>query len=199
MTLSSDFLDAIVKAGDRLEQPLTIVWPMPGNPTTFLSFATFADWSAFVLSLGLRRRAPDIVAAKFERSLTLQLLGWIDYDLVKAAELVAMTALELAFKDCYLGREKARRLNQVNERARLAGRPATQKEIRGAANVSFADLLTHVVEDDGLTDEQIPLNQRCGGGKVIGFLTGEYKPSQRIDETGWRMATRLTVSHAPVS
>src|ERR1700677_1745985 len=177
MTLSTDFLDAIAKAGDQPRQAFTVVWPMPGNPATFLSFSTFAEWSAFVLDLGLRRTAPDIVAAKFERSLKLQLLGWIDYDLVMAAELVAMTALELALKDCYLGQEKMRRLKKLNDKAQLARRPVTQREIRGAENVPFAVLLSCMVKEDGLTDAKIPLNQRCGGGTVIGFVTGEHKPS----------------------
>ena len=177
MTLSTHFLDAIAKAGERPGRPLTIVWPMPGNATTFLSFTTFAEWSAFVLDLRLRRRAPDIVAEKFERSLKLQLLGWIDYELVMVAELVAMTALELALKDCYLGHEKARRLKQVNDKAQIAGRPLADKELKWVENVSFARLLHYMVKEDGLTDEQIPLNQRCGGGTIVGFLTGDFRPS----------------------
>jgi hypothetical protein len=177
MTISTDFLNSLAKADVHSEQPLTVVWPMPGNAGALVPFANFAEWSSIVLDLALRRRVPDIVATKFERSLKLQLLGWIDYELAMVAELVAMTALELALKDCYLGQERARRLKEVNEQAQLAGRSATRKEMRGIENISFADLLAFMVKEDGLTDEQIPLNQRCGGGKVIGFLTGEHKPS----------------------
>ncbi|MDR3572018.1 MAG: hypothetical protein P4L81_07605 [Candidatus Pacebacteria bacterium] len=72
---------------------------MPGNLGALVSFSTFSEWRDFVLDLGLRRNVPDIVAMKFERSRKLHLLAWIDYDLIIAAELVAMTALELALKD----------------------------------------------------------------------------------------------------
>jgi hypothetical protein len=33
-----------------------------------------------------------------------------------------------------------------------------------------------MVTHDGLTDAKVPMLQRCGGGTVVGFLTGEYKP-----------------------
>ena len=79
------------------------------------------------------------------------MLAWIDADLIKAAELVALTALELAVTDRYahLYRKRQR---------------------------SLSVLLKHMVEVDGLTDAAIPMVVRCGG-TVIGQLTGETKPS----------------------
>jgi hypothetical protein len=146
------------------------------RPLVF-SFATFDEWRTFVLHFSLRSSVPDIVAAKFERAQKLHLLGWIDYELVMAAELVAMTTLELALRDRYLGLEKARRQKMIIEKAQIEKRSVIQKEKRSAANISFADLLTYMVTEDDLTDEKIPMNLRCGGGKIIGFLTGEHRPT----------------------
>ena len=155
MHLTTKFLDAIARAEDRSSSPLTLMWPMPGNVGgRLLSFSAFAEWQAFVLDLSLRRAVPDIVAAKFERSQKLLLLAWIDGDLLLAGELIALTALELAVTDRYGA--KVRRRN---------------------GSIHFADSLRYMVEYDGLTDAQVPMMQRCGGGKVVGFLTGEYKPS----------------------
>jgi hypothetical protein len=69
---------------------------MPGNPSALVSFASFPAWREFVLNLSLHRTVPEIVSAKFERAQKLCVLTWIDLDLVKAGEMVALTALELA-------------------------------------------------------------------------------------------------------
>ena len=41
---------------------------------------------------------------------------------------------------------------------------------------SFAALLKHMVEKDGLTDADIPMIVRCGG-TAVGQLTGTMKPT----------------------
>jgi hypothetical protein len=41
---------------------------------------------------------------------------------------------------------------------------------------SFAALLKHMVEVDGLTDAQIPMVVRCGG-TALGQLTGDTRPT----------------------
>lgn len=155
MHLTTKFLDAVALAEDRSSSPLIFPWPMPGNVGgQLLSFSAFADWRAFVLDLGLRRVPPDIVTAKFERSQKLLLLAWIDGDLFMAGELIALTALELAVRDCYGAKVKRRN-----------------------GSIHFADSLRYMVEHDGLTDAKVPMIQRCGGGNVVCFLTGECKPS----------------------
>lgn len=55
MTLPANYLDAIDGVRDPSSGPLIMPWPMPGNPGSFLSFATFSEWRGFVLqfSLGL--------------------------------------------------------------------------------------------------------------------------------------------------
>lgn len=132
-------------------EPLLLPWPADGNPGAFLQFETGAQWRDFIAGLGIDPRISAIVRAKFDRAQRLYLFGWIDFNLIKAGELAALIALELALMDRYGG--------------------AISKGKR-----SFKALLLHMVEADGLTDAQIPMSVRCGG-KVIGQLTGENRPT----------------------
>ena len=93
-------------------------------PCGFVQFDTADQWRAFVAGLGLDPLIPQIVRAKYARAQKLYLLGWIDLDLVKAGELVALTALELAVRDRYGGARSGKRKD-------------------------FALLLRHMVEVDG--------------------------------------------------
>ncbi|WP_225199240.1 hypothetical protein [Gluconobacter oxydans] len=131
--------------------PLLLVWPVPGNPAALVQFAHAAEWRQFIDDLAIEARIPEIVQAKFARAQTLYLLGWIDISLVKAGELAALIALELALMDRYGG--------LIVKRKR-----------------SFATLLAHMVEVDGLTDADLPVIVRCGGS-AIGHLTGTVRPS----------------------
>ena len=134
MAITTNFLDAVALAADQSPGPLVVPWPVPGNPGGFVSFANFAEWRAFVMHLGLRETIPDIVATKFERARKLHLLAWIDFDLIKAGELVALTALELALMDRYGPGAKAK-----------------------YGNMAFAHLLRYMPEHDGLTDDKVPM------------------------------------------
>jgi hypothetical protein len=131
--------------------PLLLVWPVPGNPAALVEFEHAADWRRFIDDLAIDARIPTIVQAKFARAQTLYLLGWIDFGLIKAGELAALIALELALMDRYGG--------LIPKRKR-----------------SFATLLAHMVEVDGLADAAIPMIARCGG-TAIGQLTGAVRPS----------------------
>ena len=153
MPLNADFLDAVALAASRFPGPLVMPWPMPGNPAAIVSFASFREWRHFVLNLSLNELTPRIVSAKFERALKLHTLAWIDFDLIKAGELVALTTLELALKDRY--------------------GPQTKKRY---GNMKLGHLLRYMPEHDGLTDAKVPMIQRCGGS-VVGLLSGERKPS----------------------
>jgi hypothetical protein len=90
---------------------------MPGNPSSFPSFGTFAAWRAFVLQFSLHPALPLIVSAKFERAQKLYILTWIDFDLIKAGELIALTALELALTDRYAEKELNRRRTIIAKKA----------------------------------------------------------------------------------
>lgn len=139
-----------IALADR-DEPVLLVWPMPGNPGGFVRFEKATDWRRFVEGLGVDTRIPDVVRAKFARAQTLYMLGWVDFSVVKAGELAALIALELAVMDRYGGRiSKGKR--------------------------SFAALLKYIVDSDGLTDAQIPVVARCGG-TAVGQLTGETRPT----------------------
>lgn len=139
-----------IALSDR-EEPVLLAWPIQGNAGGFIRFEKAADWRAFVQSLGIDTRIPKIVRAKFARAQTLYLLGWFDLSIVKAGELAALIALELALMDRYGGR--------ISKNKR-----------------SFAALLKYMVDADGLTDVQIPMVARCGGA-ALGQLTGETHPT----------------------
>jgi hypothetical protein len=81
----------------------------------------------------------------------LYLLGWIDFSVLKAGELAALIALQLALMDRYGG--------QVSKSKR-----------------SFASLLKFMVEKDELTDDRIPMVVRCGG-TAVGQLIGATHPT----------------------
>jgi hypothetical protein len=153
MAITTNFLDAVALAANQSPGPLVVPWPVPGNPGGFVSFANFAEWQAFVMNLGLRGRIPEIVTAKFERALKLHILAWIDFDLIKTGELVALTALELALMDRYGPRAKAK-----------------------YGNMAFTHLLRYMPEHDGLTDDKVPMIRRCGG-TVVDLLNGKREPS----------------------
>jgi hypothetical protein len=131
--------------------PLVLPWPLPGTPGGFIEITKPDDWRALVCGLDVDPRIPAPVRAKFGRAQTLYLLGWLDPGLIKAAELAALVALELAVSDRY-----------------GAAIPRNRR--------SYATLLKHMVECDGLTDGQIPMVVRCGG-TAIGQLTGDTRPT----------------------
>lgn len=150
------------------EAPLVLNWPDAGSPVATMTFATPDAWRAFVTRLSLNPGVPAVTRLKYERAQKLFLLGWIDADLIKSAELVALTALELALRDRF-----AHTVPPVG-----AGKPAAAPRKAVAASParrSFKALLRHLVDGEGLTDDQIPVIARCGGA-AIGQLTGATSP-----------------------
>lgn len=139
-----------ITLSDR-DEPVLLAWPTQGNAGGFISFEKATDWHAFVESLAIDARIPQTVLAKFARAQTLYLLGWVDFSVLKAGELAALIALELALMDRYG--------DQVTKSKR-----------------SFAALLKFMVESDGLTDDRIPMVVRCGG-TVVGQLIGATHPT----------------------
>ncbi len=134
-----------ITLSDR-DAPLLLAWPTQGNAGGFISFEKASDWRVFVESLAIDARIPGIVRAKYARAQTSYLLGWVDFSVLKAGELAALIALELALMDRYGG--------QVTKSKR-----------------SFAALLKFTVESDVLTDDRIPMVVRCGG-TAVGQLIG---------------------------
>lgn len=139
-----------ITLSDR-DEPMLLAWPTQGNAGGFISFKKIADWRAFVESLAIDACIPEIVRAKYARAQTLYLLGWVDFSVLKAGELAALIALELALMDRYGG--------QITKSKR-----------------SLAALLKFMVESDGLTDNGLPMVVRCGG-TAVGQLIGAIHPT----------------------
>jgi hypothetical protein len=153
VSLTVKALKSLAAARDVSLGPMVVPWPMPGNPAALVPFASFSEWQEAIAGLRLRKVVPEIVAAKFERARTLHLLAWVDFDLIKAGELVALTSLELALTDRY-------------------GHKVRDKKGR----IYFHRLLGYMPKHDGLTDEQSPMVQRCAGS-VVDILTGKRQPT----------------------
>ncbi len=150
-------------------EPLILYWPAAGVPLAQLEFGSLEGWRSFIDGMALNPLVPDIVRLKFQRALKLYYLAWIDGDLIKAGELVALAALELALNDRYGEQVPGRPKKKLKacQTPSLTDKPPQR---------SFAALLKHMVESDGLTDADIPMIVRCGG-TAVGQLTGATKPT----------------------
>jgi hypothetical protein len=130
--------------------PLTLPWPTPGNPASLVTFNSLEDWRLFVAGLALNPMIPASVAPIYQRAQRLFYMGWSDAGMFKVAELVALAALELALNDRFgvAIREKKMRRG-VDHRA--------------AKPLKFEDLMTHLIAEDGLSDEKLPFVRKYGG------------------------------------
>jgi hypothetical protein len=149
------------------EARLILAWPGDGVPQVFLRFEEPGEWRRFIDSLGIHPAIPDLVQAKFARAQTLYLLGWVDFGLIKAGELAALVALELAVTDRYAG---------FFEKPLYKPKPGGTVLPEKVWKPSFAALLRYMVKSDGLTDADIPMAVRCGGS-ATGQLVGEVHPT----------------------
>lgn len=162
---------------DRGNVPFIMPWPQPGNPAALLAFHHFQEWQTFIADRGLHPAIPRIVGDKFRRAQRLYVLAWLDADLVKAGELVALTALELALTDRY-GEFFCRRSKQAGNQQKRRRAPILH------------DLLEYLVDSDGLTDTQLPFTQRYGGSIIPVLRRGR---SAR-DESSSGHASRPTLA-----
>ncbi|WP_449472600.1 hypothetical protein [Sphingobium chungangianum] len=151
------------------DMPLLLAWPADGQPMAFMEFGDPDEWRRFIGALAIHPLIPDIVAAKFARAQTLYLLGWIDFGLIKAGELAALVALELALTDRLGG--------VVRDLKRKKNIGKSAKTARGVdRKPGFAELLKHLVDVEKLTDADIPMVVRSGG-TAIGQLFGDVRPT----------------------
>jgi hypothetical protein len=128
------------------------MWPRPGNPgPVYLTFSKLQEWRRFIEEFDLNPLVPQMMWDKYRRAQTLYYLGWIDGDCIKAGELAALVALELALIDRYSAS------GQVKE-------PGDKRRPMLAA------LIAYMVEQDGLTDDRLPIFWKYGGGSIVGNL-----------------------------
>ena len=80
-------------------------------------------------------------------------------------------------RDRYGGGEIERQKKILAEKEKKAKNEVTKDQWSRAEKTRFANLLKYMVEHDGLTEEKVPINRRCGhNSKVIGLLTGKTEP-----------------------
>jgi hypothetical protein len=134
---------------DRSVAPLALMWPRPRNPgPLYLSFSNLADWRRFIEEFDLNPLVPQMMWEKYRRAQKLYYLGWIDGDCIKAGELAALVALELALIDRY-------------------GAPGQAQRPRNGGPPMLASLITYMVEEDGLADDRLPIFHKYGGGSIV--------------------------------
>ena len=178
MTLTTEFIESVTLAAERLPGSRMIPWPVKGNLGGLVTFASFAEWRDLVLSFRLRLGVPRNMADGFDRAIKLYLLAWLDFDVVTAGELAALAALEHVLRDCYLGELRERHTRRVVAKAALENRDPTAKEAFKPETVKFSVLLNHMVVGDGLTDDQLPCVRRYGGSIVARLqLDSDVRPS----------------------
>ena len=109
----------------------------------FMSFRRPKIGWPLVHRFNLSSAIPQTVALKYLRAKKLHAFAWFDYDLIKAGELVALSALERALKENYEGKSK-----------------------KSGLAVWWIE---YMAEHDGLTDQVMPIAQRCGQ-PIVRFL-----------------------------
>jgi hypothetical protein len=137
---------------DRSDCPLRLVWPIPGDPAAILEFPTLDKWRAFMLSMNLHSQINRPARDKYERAQNFYYMGWVYYDFIKGGELAALVVLEVALIDCYSFKLRTPKMERPPPLHRL---------------------LRYMVEDDGLTDDQIPLVRRRGGSVIANLYEPE--------------------------
>ena len=137
---------------------LTVPWPVPGGPNQIQSFEEAETWLAFLRRLNLHDAVPLPTATKYLRAQKLYAYAWLEYDFIKAAELVALSALEGALSDCY---------GRVAMRAR--------KDDKNLKEPMLAELMSYMVEHDGLTDDVFPFALRYRQRKEEKVVSALYE------------------------
>lgn len=161
--------DILRSAGQT--EPFYVPWPVVGNPGATLEFATPDEWLVFLSERDLHRHVPQIVSAKYGRAQRLYALGWLQFDLIKAGELAAITALETALKDRYAG--------------------AIPKE-----RPMLGELLRHLVTKDGLRDTELPFTLRYGGKAADLLYESQATKKAREVYQGPQQPTLLSIRNS---
>ncbi len=162
--MPTDDILAEFMANANRSGPLTIPWPhTPNTPTGFRTFESLDEWRQYVNTLSLAPWVWSGAMRKYQRAQKLYLLGWFDGDLIMASELVALTALELALRERYM--------IALPQRRRELGSKKTRIYLR--------ELLEHMVEGDGLSDDKLPCVQKYGGSVVSNLYETEVQRKER--------------------
>lgn len=125
---------------------------------------------------------PLVVKNKFERAQYLYLLAWVYQDIIKAGELAALAALELALKDVYMNAYKDKNPEYKNPKKPI--------------HTFLKQGLEYMVEHDGLVDGKLPIVQKYGGSVVSNlYRVRQNGQVGKIDQTGTLVGIRNSLAH----
>ena len=133
---------------DRSDCPLTAPWPAQGNPGAVRNLTHASEWLELIRGCNLSGAVPQIVSVRFALAQKLYAYGWLEDGFVKAGELAAVVALELALLNRYGGLVPDA---QAEKRKKSPAKPKAKPRAP-----MLHDLLRHMVESDGLTDSSLP-------------------------------------------
>ena len=196
MTIAPDFLAALAFAAEKFPGSRTLPWPAPKQLGGFVTFADFAEWQQIILGFSLSDGLPLNMVDLFDRALKLYLAAWLDFDLVTAAEMAALAALEHSLRACYLGDFRERHNKKAVAKAKSEKRELKLEENFRPERISLATLLRHMHERDGLTDDQLPCVRKYGGS-VTTLLTGEADRASPTCGTSGCTAIRSAAAIGP--
>jgi len=140
---------------DFRKGPFTIMWQTPTSVAEQVTFEEPSEWQRCIRNFALRTAPPYMIVAKYRRALTLYELAWFSYDVLKAGELAALVALELAL------------LNQYGATAKPTQKPRKNGDL---VRASLSQLFRHMQTHDGLSPAVIPALLRNNVTDIIPIL-----------------------------
>lgn len=168
---------------DRSSNPLVVCWAAANDPAKLHVFTHYSEWNDFILRLSLNSQVPQTVKVKYERAQTLYLLAWVYDGVIKAVELAAFAALELALKDVYfndyIANEKIKNPNFDSKRVASFLSPG----------------LGYMIRSDKLTDEKLPIFHKSGRSVIENLCSEKGKKSISGNMNQTLVSIRNSLAH----
>jgi hypothetical protein len=144
--------------------PLTVPWPLPGNAGSIHTFDQKEAWLDFIRRFDLHTAVPRPTGSKYLRAQKLYAYAWLEFDFIKAGELVALSALEGALKDCY-------------------GKKVIEIKEDKSKEPMLAELVEYMIEQDGLNDHVFAYAQRYRDSVVDYLYEKKTDRKERMAKT----------------
>ncbi|MBX3617480.1 MAG: hypothetical protein KF839_10150 [Nitrosomonas sp.] len=158
----------LLNIAETREYPLCICWASPGNPSKPHAFHYYSDWDQFISGFPLNKKIPQAISVKYERAQALYLMAWIRYDVIKAGELAAFAALELALRDRYWCEFQDKRKELLKK-----DKKSVPKYMLNGVNSFLSAGLRFMVDYDGLNDEKLQIYNKSGGSVIANFFSDD--------------------------
>lgn len=173
-----DRFDILNIEADRSENPLRLFWVGSSSATELYVFSHLSEWRHFIDGLSLNCQVPQPIDSKYERARYLYYLAWIYPEIIKAGEVAAFAALELALKDSY-----PHVYQKIDKKGKVV--PAYLK-----------DGFKYMIEGDGLKNEKLPIFQKYDWNVVENLY--RVRPDGyigKVEQTGTLVGIRNSLAH----